>query len=299
MSHYTLRTATTADAAELQQLIFGILADYSLATDPAGTDADLQDVERYYFQRGGCFHVLTDAAGHIIGSVALLPDAQGHAELRKMYLAPTHRGQGLGRRLLEHALAEARSRGITRLWLETASVLKEALQLYERYGFTPFTSSSSQPHSSRCDALYELTLSDTMSPMISTTEILQQYYALFNSGDREAFLALLSEDVVHDINQGETQVGKEAFRSFLQRMDRSYAEQVEELVVMADSSGSRGAAEFYIRGTYLSTDEGLPPATGQTYRLRVGAFFELKAGLVSRVTNYYNLQDWLQQVGAA
>lgn len=132
----------------------------------------------------------------------------------------------------------------------------------------------------------------------TTTQTLQQYYALFNSGDREAFLSLLTEDVVHDINQGETQVGKATFRSFLQRMDSSYAEQVEELVVMADPSGTRGAAEFYIRGTYLSTDEGLPPATGQTYRLRVGAFFELKDGLISRVTNYYNLQDWLQQVGA-
>jgi steroid delta-isomerase-like uncharacterized protein len=133
---------------------------------------------------------------------------------------------------------------------------------------------------------------------MSAENLLRQYYELFNSGDREAFLALLTEDVVHDINQGGCEVGKEAFRSFLQRMDRSYAEQVEELVVMADSSGQRGAAEFYIRGSYLSTDEGLPPATGQTYRLRVGAFFEIKEGRVSRVTNYYNLQEWLKQVGA-
>lgn len=128
--------------------------------------------------------------------------------------------------------------------------------------------------------------------------LLQDYYAVFNSGDREAMLALLTEDVVHDINQGAAEIGREAFRSFLQRMDRCYAEQVEELVVFASADGARGAAEFYISGTYLSTDTGLPPATGQKYRLRVGAFFEMRGGKVARVTNYYNLEDWLRQVGA-
>jgi steroid delta-isomerase-like uncharacterized protein len=128
--------------------------------------------------------------------------------------------------------------------------------------------------------------------------LLQDYYSVFNSGDREAMLALLSDDVVHDINQGGAEVGREAFRAFLQRMDRCYAEEVEELLVFASSDGSRGAAEFYISGTYLSTDDGLPPAMGQKYRLRVGAFFDLRGGKVARVTNYYNLEDWLRQVGA-
>lgn len=127
---------------------------------------------------------------------------------------------------------------------------------------------------------------------------IQKYYDTFNSGDREAFLQLLTDDVVHDINQGGCEVGKDAFRAFLVRMDRCYREQVCELAVFGHEGGSRGAAEFYIEGQYLSTDEGLPPATGQKYRLRVGAFFELRDGLVSRITNYYNLQDWLTQVGA-
>lgn len=128
--------------------------------------------------------------------------------------------------------------------------------------------------------------------------LLKDYYAVFNSGDREAMLALLTEDVIHDINQGGAETGREAFRAFLQRMDRCYAEQVEELVVFGSGDGTRGAAEFYISGTYLSTDEGLPEATGQKYRLRVGAFFDIRGGKVARVTNYYNLQDWLAQVGA-
>jgi steroid delta-isomerase-like uncharacterized protein len=130
-----------------------------------------------------------------------------------------------------------------------------------------------------------------------TQELISLYYQTFNRGDRSAFLRLLHPDVLHDINQGGSESGIEAFRLFLERMDRCYAEQVEDLVVMPSADGTRAAAEFYIRGAYLSTDDGLPPATGQTYHLRVGAFFEIQDGLVARVTNYYNLTDWLRQIG--
>ena len=135
-----------------------------------------------------------------------------------------------------------------------------------------------------------------MTPQQQTQLLIQHYYATFNKGDREAFLALLTEDVVHDINQGAAEVGKATFRAFLERMDRCYREQVEDLVVFANQDGTRGAAEFYIRGEYVSTDEGLPPAAGQKYHLRVGAFFDIRGGAVARVTNYYNLQDWIAQV---
>ena len=137
-----------------------------------------------------------------------------------------------------------------------------------------------------------------MNSRESSLSLLRRYYDLFNSGDREAFLELLTDDVAHDINQGGCETGREAFREFLKRMDRSYREQVEELVVFANEDGSRGAAEFFIRGEYLVTDEGLPEAAGQKYRLRVGAFFDIRDGRVARVTNYYNLQEWLRQVGA-
>ncbi|MFN0079577.1 MAG: ketosteroid isomerase-related protein [Prosthecobacter sp.] len=136
------------------------------------------------------------------------------------------------------------------------------------------------------------------SPQQRAIALIQNYYATFNAGDRAAFLTLLTEDVAHDINQGGTESGIAAFRTFLTRMDRCYREQVCDLVVFANTDGTRGAAEFFIEGEYLSADAGLPPATGQRYRLRVGAFFDLHDERVSRVTNYYNLEDWLRQVGA-
>lgn len=133
-------------------------------------------------------------------------------------------------------------------------------------------------------------------PQSFAAAAIQNYYETFNSGNREALLDLLTEDVVHDINQGGTEIGKTAFRSFLTRMDHCYREQVEDLAVFASPDGARGAAEFFIRGTYLVADSGLPPATGQTYHLRVGAFLEISAGKISRVTNYYNLPEWIRQV---
>lgn len=129
--------------------------------------------------------------------------------------------------------------------------------------------------------------------------LLTEYFDAFNSGDEVRMLATLADGVVHRINQGQTETGKEAFAAFLRRMDACYREQLAELVLMADPSGTRAAAEFLVHGTYLSTDDGLPPARGQTYCLPAGAFFSINGGRIDRVTLYYNLQDWLRQIGHA
>jgi steroid delta-isomerase-like uncharacterized protein len=104
--------------------------------------------------------------------------------------------------------------------------------------------------------------------------------------------------VVHDVNQGQRERGRTAFASFMQRMNACYSEQIADLVIMSSADGRRAAVEFTVLGTYLKTDEGLPPAQGQNYRLPGGAFYEIRGGKVARVSNYYNLQDWLNQVGA-
>lgn len=133
--------------------------------------------------------------------------------------------------------------------------------------------------------------------MNQTAQLIEKYYAAFNAADWEGMLALLTDDVGHDINEGGTQTGKEAFRAFLAKMDAHYREQATDLIVMSTPDGLRGAAEFVIHGEYLKTDEGLPAAHGQKYVLPVGAFFEVRGGLICRVTNYYNLADWTRQVG--
>ena len=131
----------------------------------------------------------------------------------------------------------------------------------------------------------------------SAIEQIQRYYDAFNSGDWQAMLDCLHADVVHDLNQGARETGREAFAAFLERMDASYQEQLRDIVVMATDDGGSAAAEYVVHGRYLRSDEGLPPADGQTYVLPGGAFFELRDGRIARVTNYYNLQDWIAQVG--
>ncbi|MBB5207456.1 ketosteroid isomerase-related protein [Chiayiivirga flava] len=123
------------------------------------------------------------------------------------------------------------------------------------------------------------------------------YYAAFNRRDWDGMLARLSEDVVHDLNQGPREHGREAFRAFLQRMDASYAEQLRDICAMASEDGRRVAAEYVVHGTYKADDAGLPKASGQTYVLPGGAFFEIRERKIARVTNYYNLPDWIAQVG--
>ena len=132
---------------------------------------------------------------------------------------------------------------------------------------------------------------------MTATELVQAYYAAFNAGDMPTFLDLLADDVVHDINQGERQVGKATFAAFMDKMNRCYRERLADIVIMQNAAGDRAAAEFVVHGEYLADDEGLPPANGQTYVLPAGAFFEIKNGKVARISNYYNLNDWVAQVG--
>lgn len=136
-----------------------------------------------------------------------------------------------------------------------------------------------------------------MDQRTAAEDLVRRYYDAFNRGDAEAMAACLADDVAHDVNQGGRRIGVERFREFCAHMARCYHERLDDIVVMASADGCRAAAEFVVNGRYLATDDGLPPAAGQTYRLPAGAFFEIRGGRIARVTTYYNLTDWTAQVG--
>ncbi len=129
-----------------------------------------------------------------------------------------------------------------------------------------------------------------------SAELIRDYYRKFNERQFDRMLELLADDVVHDLNEGPSEMGRERFRSFMGVMNEHYSEQVKDLVIFSSDEPRRFAAEFFIEGTYLKTQAGLPPAREQTYRLRVGAFFEVHGGRITRVTNYYNLKRWMELV---
>lgn len=152
---FALREATDADAPVVRELVFRVLAEYGLKADPDGADADLLNLEAHYAIAGGWFGVLAAPGGRIVASVGLRRMEPGVFELRKMYLEREFRGRGLGRSLLERALTEARLRGGRRIVLETATVLREAVAMYERYGFRRLEDC---PNVCRCDRVMALEL---------------------------------------------------------------------------------------------------------------------------------------------
>ena len=152
IDHYTLRAATNKDAPAIWALISQVLLGYGITPDLATTDRDLANIEASY--QPGAFFVLLDGA-RLIGTVALRPDSERRCELCRMYLDARYRRQGLGRRLLEHALVEARRQGIAELYLKTASVLTEAISLYRQASFRAVAGA---PASGNCDTVMRMTL---------------------------------------------------------------------------------------------------------------------------------------------
>lgn len=154
-SEIFVRSATNADCAKVQNLVFGVLREFGLEPETGGTDADLSDIETYYIKSGGLFEILEDADGRLLGTIGLFPLDAETVELRKMYFDKSLRGRGFGKKMLERMIEKARELKFKRIYLETASILKEAVGLYEKYGFKPTLEGM---HSKRCDAAYFLDL---------------------------------------------------------------------------------------------------------------------------------------------
>jgi len=129
-----------------------------------------------------------------------------------------------------------------------------------------------------------------------TRKLLRAYYKAFNMGDSNAMHACLGPHVEHHVNQGEIRKGKAAFVEFSRHMTQCYKEKLKDVVIMVGKGGKRAAAEFVVHGKYIATDTGLPTAKGQAYVLPAGAFFDVEDGLITRVTTYYNLKNWTDQV---
>lgn len=124
------------------------------------------------------------------------------------------------------------------------------------------------------------------------------YYAAFNAENPAGMLACVTDDVEHRVNEGGIRHGRAKFAEFCAHMGVSYREQLQDIEIFVNAAGTRAAAEFVVHGEYLKTDPGLPEAQGQRYVLPAGSFFDLKDGKISRITTFYNLNDWIAQVSA-
>ena len=112
--------------------------------------AVLSEPEREILEPGGAiFFVLVH--DEVAGTCALKHDSPGVYELTKMAVDERYRGLGLGRRLLEAAIAEFQSRQGTTLFLESSTKLAPALRLYESMGFEHQPTLKADSHYQRSD----------------------------------------------------------------------------------------------------------------------------------------------------
>jgi putative acetyltransferase len=150
-----IREATPADFDAIRSLVSDSLAEFGFLVEPAGIDADLDDIGGAYQHSGGSFRVLVDESDTVLGCGGIYPVDDRTAELRKMYLRPAVRGRGFGRTLLADLVDAAKSAGFERMVLETASNLTAAIRLYEQFGFA---ATEGQTHACRCDRAFSLNL---------------------------------------------------------------------------------------------------------------------------------------------
>jgi putative acetyltransferase len=150
----TIRKATNFDSEKVKDLVFAVLDEFQLESDPDETDSDLEDIEASYIDRGGIFEMIEDVDGRVLGTYGLYPVDDSTVELRKMYFVRELRSRGYGREILQRAIGKAREFGFSSMYLETASVLEKAVKLYESFGFRPVDII----HSKRCDQGFVLDL---------------------------------------------------------------------------------------------------------------------------------------------
>lgn len=140
------------------------------------------------------------------------------------------------------------------------------------------------------------------SPRRAGIALVHDDYAASNRADQVAMPDLLHDDVVQDLTRGRRETGRDAFATFLARMDRCDREPLHDISVPASDDGRRDAAERVVHGECRVADTGLPPARGQRHMLPGGAFFDIRASTSAtaaspRVSNDCTLEGWLRQAG--
>jgi len=116
------------------------------STEPID-DPDLYHIPTIYIGRSRLWVCVTNDT--VIGTVAIREMSTALARLNRMFVLTDHHGQGIGQRLLDHALAFARSQHYQEIILHTHPLMHRAHRFYERNGFTRVAEESDTYHYQR------------------------------------------------------------------------------------------------------------------------------------------------------
>jgi ribosomal protein S18 acetylase RimI-like enzyme len=124
-------------SATHQEIAYGMVAEYYCAASVVLRE-DLQEFTQEYFDVGAGVW-LAEVGGELVGCVALrrLQEKSGCAEIKRLYIRPGYRRQGIADRLLQALEKFAKQCGYQWLYLDTAADMKAAQRFYERQGFLP------------------------------------------------------------------------------------------------------------------------------------------------------------------
>lgn len=138
MSSIEIRTIEQPDNPALAIIIRQTLAEFG-ANHPGTVYYDSStDALFELFQTSGSSYFVATQNGQLLGGAGIFPSdglPAGTCELVKMYLLPEARGLGLGKLLIDKALAYAKQAGYQQVYLETMPELSKAVSVYEKFGF--------------------------------------------------------------------------------------------------------------------------------------------------------------------
>lgn len=139
MSTVNIRTIEPADNQALAVIVRNALAEFG-ANKPGTVyyDATTDALYELFGQQGSIYYV-AEENGTLLGGAGIYPSPGLPAdtcELVKMYLTPAARGKGIGKLLIEKALAFATEAGYSNVYIETMPELRKAMSVYEKFGFT-------------------------------------------------------------------------------------------------------------------------------------------------------------------
>jgi GNAT superfamily N-acetyltransferase len=133
---FTIRRALPEDHAAVARELADYLSFIGDALDAEGLDHDIAHWQEEYDGRTGVLLLVADPAGEVVGTAAVRLLEPGLGELKRMWLRPSRQGRGLGRRLMDACLDEARRLGCRALRLDTQARMEAAVHLYRAYGFS-------------------------------------------------------------------------------------------------------------------------------------------------------------------
>jgi ribosomal protein S18 acetylase RimI-like enzyme len=133
---FVIRQVRAEDREAVTTELAAYLAHIGEDLDGDGLDHDIAHWEVEYDGGAGILLVVESEAGEIVGTAAVRRLDVGVAEIKRMWVRPACQGHGLGRRLMDRCLEEARGLGYRIVRLDSERKMEAALHLYRSSGFT-------------------------------------------------------------------------------------------------------------------------------------------------------------------